>query len=160
MSALRQEMLKKWLTSLNGFEFDLQTLQAASSDASFRRYFRVTEGNNARTLIVMDAPPDKEDVRPFVHVAALLRQGGSKAPDVLAQNPEDGFLLLQDFGNTTMLQALKAQPDRKDAFYMQALHDLVHLQANTACTGLPAYGAEKLLQEMCTRRRTTLVFRP
>ncbi|WP_371133791.1 phosphotransferase, partial [Limnobacter sp.] len=96
MSALRQEMLKKWLTGLNGFEFDLQTLQAASSDASFRRYFRVGEANNVRTLIVMDAPPDKEDVRPFVHVAGLLRDGGSRAPQVLAQNPEEGFLLLED----------------------------------------------------------------
>lgn len=148
MSALRQEMLKKWLAGLNGFKFDLETLQAASSDASFRRYFRVGEENNARTLIVMDAPPDKEDIRPFIQVAELLRSGGSNAPEVLAQNPEDGFLLLQDFGNTTMLQGLVARAGLHDTFYMQAIRDLVHLQANTAITGLPVYGADKLLQEM------------
>lgn len=148
MSALRQEMLKKWLASLNGFDFDLQTLQVASSDASFRRYFRVSEATHARNLIVMDAPPEKEDVRPFVHVSGLLREGGSRAPQVLAQNPEDGFLLLEDFGSTTMLQGLSAQPDCKDVFYMQALHDLVHLQAHTSTSGIPAYGADKLLQEM------------
>ena len=148
MSTLRQEMLKKWLVGLSAFDFDLETLHPASSDASFRRYFRVSEGNNARTLIVMDAPTDKEDVRPFVHVAGLLRGGGSRAPEILAQNPEEGFLLLQDFGNTTMLQGLAAQEGQQDAFYMRAISDLVHLQANTATTGLPAYSADKLLQEM------------
>jgi aminoglycoside/choline kinase family phosphotransferase len=66
----------------------------------------------------------------------------------LAQNPEEGFLLLEDFGNTTMLQGLNTQAEQKDAFYMQALHDLVHLQANTRTEGIPAYGADKLLQEM------------
>lgn len=148
MSALRQEMLKKWLTGLSEFEFDLETLQAASSDASFRRYFRVSESNAARTLIVMDAPPEKEDVRPFVHVAELLRKGGANAPEVLAQNADEGFLLLQDFGNTTMLQGLNAQPAQTDAFYIRAIQDLVDMQANTPTTGLPAYGADKLLQEM------------
>ncbi|MCR2746262.1 aminoglycoside phosphotransferase family protein [Limnobacter parvus] len=148
MSALRQEMLKKWLAGLSKFEFDLDTLQAASSDASFRRYFRVSESNAARTLIVMDAPPEKEDVRPFVRVAELLRQGGANAPGVLAQNADEGFLLLQDFGNTTMLQGLHAQPTQTDAFYIRAIQDLVNMQANTPTKGLPAYGADKLLQEM------------
>lgn len=148
MSALRQEMLKKWLVGLPGFEFDLSTLHAASSDASFRRYFRVSSANNARTFIVMDAPPDKEDVQPFVYVADLLRAGGARAPEVMASDAQDGFLLLQDFGNITMLQALNAQPAQKGAFYICAIQDLVNLQANTQTTGLPAYCAEKLLQEM------------
>lgn len=148
MSALRQEMLKKWLSGLSEFEFDLDTLHAASSDASFRRYFRISDAHKARTLIVMDAPPEKEDVRPFVHVAGLLRQGGVNAPEVLAQNADEGFLLLQDFGNTTMLQGLSAQPAQTDAFYIRAIQDLVDMQANTPTTGLPAYGADKLLQEM------------
>lgn len=148
MSALRQEMLKKWLTGLSEFKFELDSLQAASSDASFRRYFRVLQRNNSQALIVMDAPPDKEDVRPFMHVAALLRAGGSNSPAVLAANPELGFLLLQDFGNTTMLQGLGAHPGQQDSIYIQALNDLVHMQVNTATTGLPVYGADKLLQEM------------
>lgn len=148
MSALRQEMLKKWLVGLTGFNFNLETLQAASSDASFRRYFRIEDTNSQQAFIVMDAPPEKENVRLFVQVADLLRSGGGNAPKVLAENAGDGFLLLQDFGNTTLLQGLNANPEAKDAFYMQALRDLVHLQANTASTGLPIYGADKLLQEM------------
>lgn len=148
MSALRQEMLKKWLVGLTGFDFNLETLQAASSDASFRRYFRVEAADGQKTYVVMDAPPEKEDVRPFVQVADLLRRGGSNAPEVLAENSEEGFLLLQDFGNTTMLQGLNAQPEAKDAFYMQALQDLVHLQSSTSTAALPVYGADKLLQEM------------
>lgn len=148
MSALRQEMLKKWLIGLSGFEFDLNSLAPASSDASFRRYFRVRLANTEETHVVMDAPPEKEDVRPFVHVAELLQAGGSKAPAVLAQNSEDGFLLLQDFGSTTMLQGLNARPGQQDSFYIQAIRDLVHLQANTATTRLAPYGADKLLQEM------------
>lgn len=148
MSALRQEMLKKWLVGLTGFDFNLETLHPASSDASFRRYFRVEEHTRQNTFIVMDAPPEHENVRPFVQVAEMLRGGGSNAPEVLAENAEAGFLLLQDFGNTTLLQGLNAQPDVKDAFYMQALRDLVHLQANTPTSGLPVYGADKLLQEM------------
>jgi aminoglycoside/choline kinase family phosphotransferase len=148
MSALRQEMLEKWLISLDGFQFDLVTLQPASSDASFRRYFRVALIGQPKTLIVMDAPIEKEDVAPFVRVAQLLRRAGSNVPEVLAENAEEGFLLLQDFGSTTFLQALESKPDEKDQFYMQAIRDLVHFQTHTQTSGLPNYSADKLLKEM------------
>ncbi|WP_370260916.1 aminoglycoside phosphotransferase family protein [Limnobacter sp.] len=147
MSASRQELLTQWLTSLGQFQLNTSTLAPASSDASFRRYFRL-EGEAGQTFVVMDAPPDKEDVRPFVQVAGLLAQGGSRAPRVLAEQVDQGFLLLEDFGNTTMLQALKQHPDQVEAFYRSACDDLVHMQANTATQGLPLYSAEKLRMEM------------
>ena len=86
----------------------------ASADASFRRYFRATFGTpppraaGRRTLIVMDAPPAKEDSVPFVHVARLLREAGVHAPEVLAADLERGFLLLTDLGDRTYLSALDA----------------------------------------------------
>ncbi|HEX4880075.1 MAG TPA: phosphotransferase [Limnobacter sp.] len=147
MSASRQELLSQWLFSLKTFDLQADALAPASSDASFRRYFRVTS-KSGQPYIVMDAPPDKEDVRPFVHVAALLSQGGSRAPKVLAQEVAQGFLLLEDFGNTTMLTALKDAPDRVDTLYRSACDDLVHMQVNTRTQGLPAYQAEKLRAEM------------
>ncbi len=71
-------------------------IEPASADASFRRYFRVTRG--ADTFIVMDAPPDKESVAPFVTVARLLAGMGLNVPIVLARDEARGFLLLSDLG--------------------------------------------------------------
>ena len=102
----RYALLESWLASvLPGTGFGLAP---ASSDASFRRYFRLTlarEAHGARTLIAMDAPPPMEDCRPFVHVAALLADAGVHAPRVLAQDLGRGFLLLTDLGTTTYLDA-------------------------------------------------------
>ncbi|HEY1058052.1 MAG TPA: phosphotransferase [Limnobacter sp.] len=148
MSALRQELLEKWLENLPAHEFDLQTLAPASSDASFRRYFRVLDRRSGHTRVVMDAPPDKEDVRPFLMVGKLLRDGGVRAPQVLAEQVEQGFLLLEDFGNTTMLAALRTADAAADPLYRAALQDLVTMQANVRVDGLPAYSAEKLQTEM------------
>ena len=107
----RYALLESWLASvLPGSEFGLAP---ASSDASFRRYFRLTlarEAHGARTLIAMDAPPPTEDCRPFVHVARLMADAGLHAPRVLAQDLERGFLLLTDLGDTTYLDALRGDP--------------------------------------------------
>jgi aminoglycoside/choline kinase family phosphotransferase len=81
-------------------------LEAASADASFRRYFRVLLPDQT-TRIVMDAPPEKEDCRPFIQVAALFREADVHLPEVLASDLEQGFLLLSDLGNTTYLSALQ-----------------------------------------------------
>src|SRR5438477_203211 len=77
----------------------------ASEDASFRRYFRAVL-DDGRSHVAMDAPPDKEDCRPFVHVAGLLREAGINAPDVQAQDLAQGFLLLSDLGTRTYLQEI------------------------------------------------------
>src|SRR5438552_18094060 len=90
----RLDALERWLHSeLKGARF---SLAPASEDASFRRYFRAAL-DDGRSFIVMDAPPEREDCRPFVHVAALLREAGVHAPQVHAQDVAQGFLLLLDF---------------------------------------------------------------
>ena len=90
----RENLLKDWLASLS--EYSLSDIRPASADASFRRYFRVTDQNDGNTYVVMDAPPDKEDCAPFIHVTHLLRGVGVNAPDILKENNEQGFLLLSD----------------------------------------------------------------
>ncbi|HEX5486618.1 MAG TPA: phosphotransferase [Limnobacter sp.] len=147
MCELRQQKMQEWLATLTSYSFDLSTVSAASSDASFRRYFRVAETGTGKTHVVMDAPPDKEDVKPFLHVAHALKVAGLNAPDILASNLQDGFLLLTDFGNTTFLQAL-GQGASSESMYRRAMSDLVHMQTRTSVAGLPLYAAEKLLSEM------------
>src|SRR5678815_5421279 len=96
----RRSDLERWIAGqFHGARF---SLAPASEDASFRRYFRATF-EDGRTFIAMDAPPDKEDCRPFVHVARLLKEAGVHAPEVHAQDLTQGFLLLTDLGTRTYL---------------------------------------------------------
>ena len=106
----RQQQLNEWLHSL--FPNGSFTLAPASADASFRRYLRLTYADG-QTRIVMDAPPQHEDCRPFVHVAKLFEDAGTHVPHVYAQDLTQGFLLLSDLGNTTYLQALKPENARQ-----------------------------------------------
>ena len=122
----------------------LHALAPASADASFRRYFRATTAGGS--FIVMDAPPQHEDCRPYIHVARLFRAAGANTPEVLAQDLEQGFLLLTDFGNTTYLHALDA--DHADRLYRDANAALVRIQTASRPGELPAYDAELLLREL------------
>jgi N-acetylmuramate 1-kinase len=101
------------------------TLEPASADASFRRYFRVFHSGG--TLIAMDAPPPQEDCRPFVHVAGLLHAAGLNAPQVLAADIERGFLLLSDLGRHTYLEIITEH--NADALMTDAIGALVRWQA-------------------------------
>lgn len=152
MSASRQELMEKWLGQLAATPLDLSSIQPASSDASFRRYFRVKSRAGDSTFVVMDAPPDKENVLPFIEVAGVLAQAGVKAPAILAKSVEQGFLLLDDFGSRTFLSVLGGGGEEADekahAMYRCALSDLVHMQANADTQTLPAYSPEKLRSEM------------
>src|SRR5256885_12053991 len=101
----RRTRLEHWLNdALGGERF---SLAPASEDASFRRYFRAAL-DDGRSFIAMDAPPEKEDCRPFVHVAGLLAKAGVHAPQVHAQDLAQGFLLLTDLGTKTYIQELNA----------------------------------------------------
>ena len=158
----RQQQLTEWLHSL--FPDRPFTLEPASADASFRRYFRITfqqdEINDVRastrhgrsdaqrvgTLIVMDAPPQHEDCRPFVHIAKLFEDAGTHVPHVHAQDLEQGFLLLSDLGNTTYLQALTAANARD--LYGAATDALIRIQLATRDNELPPYDEALLLREM------------
>jgi N-acetylmuramate 1-kinase len=146
----RKAALEDWLGVVLGTtEF---TLTPASEDASFRRYFRVqlTKANplagSAQSLIAMDAPPPREDCRPFVRVAALLTAAGVHAPEVLAQEFGRGFLLLSDLGTTTYLRALNdANADR---LFADALDTVVRWQLATRPATLPPYDESLLRREL------------
>jgi aminoglycoside/choline kinase family phosphotransferase len=124
----------------------------ASSDASFRRYFRITLeepvalARGAATLIVMDAPPPRENCRPFVRVAGLLAAAGVHAPQVLAEDLDQGFLLLSDLGTTMYLDALDASSAH--ALYLDAIDALVRWQLATRAGELPPYDEETLRFEL------------
>ncbi|CAH1903868.1 N-acetylmuramate/N-acetylglucosamine kinase [Candidatus Nitrotoga sp. HW29] len=138
----RQQQIKTWLHSK--FPDSLFDISPASADASFRRYFRATFVD--RTLIVMDAPPQHEDCRPFIHVAQLFGAAGVHVPQVLAQDLEQGFLLLTDLGNTTYLQALNTSNAHE--LYGAATDALVTIQLASREFELPLYDTALLMREM------------
>jgi len=142
MSDNRLELLENWLRCL--FPGEPHSLAPASADASFRRYFRATFAE--RTLIVMDAPPEHEDCRPFLHVAKLFHAAGVHVPEVLAENLEQGFLLLSDLGATTYLQAFPEGDPAK--MYGDATDALVKIQLASRPGELPDYDEALLLREM------------
>ena len=120
-------------------------LEPASADASFRRYFRVFL-DEGRTLIAMDAPPDREDSAPFVRIAKMFRDAGLNAPEVLARDLAKGFLLLTDLGTRSYLQALRAE--NFDALFGDATSALVKWQAATQPGALPPYDEALLRREL------------
>jgi hypothetical protein len=140
----RIQLLENWVKEQ--FPAKPFTLQPASADASFRRYFRVSFKD--QTLIVMDAPPQHEDCRPFLQVAEILAATGVHVPKILAQNLDQGFLLLSDLGNTTFLQALNIQMDSANQLYGDAIDALVKLQLSQQVEGLPVYDEALLLREL------------
>jgi aminoglycoside/choline kinase family phosphotransferase len=138
----RRADLERWLAAqLPGKRF---SLASASEDASFRRYFRVALDEGS--LIAMDAPPEKEDCRPFVRVARLLREAGVHAPEVHAEDLSRGFLLLTDLGTRTYLQELNAQ--NAPRLFADATDALVKWQLASRQGELPAYDEALLRREM------------
>ena len=124
-----------------------ESIRLASSDASFRRYLRVD--TNTTSLIIMDAPPDKEDCRTFAAVAALMAAAGLNVPQVLASSEALGFMLLSDLGQQTMMQAI----DKADALanlplYLQAVDALITWQLASRPGVLPICDAALLRREM------------
>jgi aminoglycoside/choline kinase family phosphotransferase len=128
------------------------TFAPASADASFRRYFRL--GYGGRSWIVMDAPPQHEDCRPFVRIAALLSEAGVHVPAVLAQDLEQGFLLLDDLGTQTFLDVIRELPPgaaseaRIDALFEAAIGALVTWQRASRPGVLPLYDEALLRREL------------
>jgi hypothetical protein len=141
----RVNSIRAWLAEHTAPVVLPDTLRAASSDASFRRYFRV-DGADGGSYIVMDAPPPQEDVRPFIHVAEVFGKAGVSVPRVLAEDRERGFLLLSDLGNTTYLHQLNADTAHK--LYIDAIDALVVLQAQSQPDVLPEYDRALLLREL------------
>ena len=139
----RQQQLTEWLR--RQFPGETFTLAPASADASFRRYFRATFVDG-RTLVVMDAPPQHENCRPFLHIAKLFEDVGTHVPHVYAQDLQQGFLLLSDLGNTTYLQALNTGDAPR--LYDAATDALIKIQLASRDNELPPYDEALLLREM------------
>jgi len=138
----RHSQLQQWLESLAKNTYT--NLQPASADASFRQYFRVTNKNDNKTYIVMDAPPEKEDSRPFMLVTDLIRRVKVNAPNIIAVDAKQGFMLLDDLGSRPYLDELNN--DTAEKLYIDAIEALLKLQNIDGV--LPAYGAQLLQTEM------------
>ncbi len=122
--------------------------QPLAGDASFRTYRRLTDG--ARRAVLMDAPPQHEDVRPFARLARHLRALGLSAPSILAEDPVAGLLLIEDLGDDTYTRRLAAGDD-EESLYALAVDVLIHLhrvpEGRVLPAGIPFYDHERLLQE-------------
>jgi aminoglycoside/choline kinase family phosphotransferase len=158
----RHAAFEAWLTETAPiYRLDPASLRLASADASFRRYLRIDQNADlcwpspAQSFIVMDAPPSHEDCKPFVSVAALLAAGGVHAPEVLAWNEAQGFMLLSDLGSRTYLSVLQALDlasptgfKLADTLYRDALGALVTLQGIQAEGQVPVYDRVLLRREL------------
>ena len=138
--------LQAWLGEL--FPAQKWHIEPASADASFRRYFRLRFADRSESRIVMDAPPQRENCAPFIQVAGLLRSAGLNAPEVLAQDLRQGFLLLTDLGPTTYLAALSADDSTADSLFRDAIDALIAWQLASRPHVLPVYDRALLRREL------------
>ena len=155
---VRHAAFNEWLAPLvASHQLRPETLRPASADASFRRYLRIDRTNNAQagdgapgaSLIVMDAPPDKENCEPFVHVQQLMSAAGLNVPQVLAWDAPRGFMLLSDLGHQTLIELLDPQkPQDAYAWYQQATDVLLQWQLASQPGVLPAYDEALLRREL------------
>ncbi|MFL6875360.1 aminoglycoside phosphotransferase family protein [Pseudomonas marginalis] len=149
---LRLQQLEVWLDEQLPILFNAQgwgavppaTLTAASSDASFRRYFRWEGGG--RTFVVMDAPPPQENCKPFVDIAYLLSTSGINVPKIYAQDLPRGFLLLNDLGRKTYLDVIN--DENADQLFADAIDALLAYQQLPMDAPLPSYDVALLRREL------------
>ncbi len=138
----RRQAIKRWLE--DDLKIKNYTIEPASADASFRRYFRIKTKD--QSLIIMDAPPDKEDCSPFVDITNRLLKIGLNSPEVKAHDIENGFLLLSDLGQVMYLD--KLDDDNADTLYKAAIDSLIKMQTQADINKLPEYDQQLLDQEM------------
>ncbi|MBG9388971.1 aminoglycoside phosphotransferase family protein [Caenimonas aquaedulcis] len=145
----REAAFRAWLESITAEHGLLPgTLRIASADASFRRYLRI-DTSEGDSRIVMDAPPSHEDCRPFVHVARLMEEAGLNVPAVFAWNEEEGFMLLGDLGDTTMISQVAGGGEAPaQALYLRAVDALVAWQSASRPQVLPPYDRALLAREL------------
>ena len=144
----REQAFRAWLEAIApAHGLDPSTLGLASTDASFRRYLRLDGTDGSR--IVMDAPPGKEDCRPFVQVARLMAEAGLHVPRVLAWDEPRGFMLLDDLGRHTLIEVLDPQqPDAARPWFLQAIDALIAWQRASKPGVLPPYDEALLAREL------------
>ncbi len=147
--AARQKAFEAWLAPLvASHQLVAASLRPASADASFRRYLRIDTAQGA-SCIVMDAPPDKENCRPFVQVQALMAGAGLNVPQILAWDEVGGFMLLTDLGKQTLIELLKPEnPQAALPWYQQAADVLLDWQKASRPGVLPVYDEPLLRREL------------
>ena len=142
MKTQREQIIHTWITSvLDSDQFEINFLPG---DASFRRYARIKLNN--KTFMLMDAPPEKEDCVPFVTIDQFFDTHGVRVPHIVAKDLQQGFLLLEDFGDVLLSTLLN--DDTVDVYYAQSFKQLIELQAIDGMKQFPEYSYEKLLSEM------------
>jgi hypothetical protein len=139
----RRELAEAWAARQLGWS--AWDSEAMASDASFRRYFRL-ERSGEPSRVVMDAPPEREDIAAFVDIAARLSAAGVHAPAVLAQDFEQGLVLLEDLGRRPFHHVLEA--DNADELFGDAIAALIRMQTSASTRGLPDYDAGRLMAEL------------
>jgi aminoglycoside/choline kinase family phosphotransferase len=157
----RQTQFQHWLDAIAPtYALQITSLRSASADASFRRYFRIDElatGADARSFIIMDAPPDKENSEPFVKIAKLMAGAGLLVPEVLDWHTTNGFMLLTDLGTHTMLDAIdpldtyartSSSVTKNLSLYDQAVDALIQWQLASKPSVLPPYDDALLRREL------------
>lgn len=145
----RTEQLSHWLQShLPGNIAEKPSLESVAGDASFRHYFRVKNADN-KSFIVMDAPPEKEDSATFVEITKAWLKQGVRVPKLFASDLTQGFLLLEDFGDTLLFQLVdQKNTQEQQRVYMQAINSLIGLQQLEDATKLPKYDHALLTREL------------
>lgn len=142
MNTQREQLIQTWISSvLDSDQFEINFL---AGDASFRRYARIKLNN--KTFMLMDAPPEKEDCGPFVSIDEFFDAHGVRVPHIVAKDLDQGFLLLEDFGDVLLSTLLNDQT--VDAHYAQSFKQLIQLQSIDGTAHFPAYAYEKLISEM------------
>lgn len=149
---MARQVATKMIPPAQAYEFLAQNgwggaqILPLAGDASFRRYFRIVDGD--RSAVLMDAPPPHEDVRPFVAVAEWLESVGLSAPPIHARDIESGLLLLGDFGSSRLREILDEEPSRERELYELATDVLIHLHRHRPMPELKPHGLEQWLEEL------------
>jgi len=147
----RQALFQAWFTAVCGsHQLAPDSLRLASADASFRRYLRVdcSTGGAPGSRIIMDAPPDKGDCKPFVAVAELMAKAGLQVPEVLAWDEANGFMLLSDLGTHTMKDVIQPSAPPPLALYLDAVETLIQWQLASREGVLPPYDRAFVMREL------------
>lgn len=142
MNTQRENLIQAWIASV--LQSEACEISYLAGDASFRRYARIKLDN--KTYMLMDAPPEKEDCAPFVAIDEFFDRHGVRVPHIIAKNLEQGFLLLEDFGDVVLSTLLN--DDTVDRHYTQSFKQLIQLQSIDGTQELPHYSYEKLISEM------------
>ena len=141
MTDIRLEQADNWIKDLN--LFDAFTIEPLAGDASFRRYFRVWTEQHSKCYVLMDAPPDKEDVQPFLRVDEWLRSSHVHAPEIIRKDLNLGFLLLEDFGDTTWSLFIQNKDDFPTLFE-DALRQIHLIQQSQPEVNLPLFDTKRI----------------